>query len=201
MRKRRVSLLSDDILWSSFLLGDVEAYSELFYRFSDAMFCYGCKFTGDRELVKDCIQDTFVKLINSREKLIATNNNIKAYLFVALKRIILASMERNVSTLSISDFVNDDFIVEISDNDQCENVLPEQRAALKKAIGELTPRQREAIYLYYIQEIPLKDIPALLDMNYQSTRNLLHRAMLKLRTNLNDSQLGIAVILTQCLSM
>ncbi len=201
MRKRNASSMPEEILWSNFILGDVDAYSELFYRYSDAMYCYGCKFTTDRELVKDCIQDTFVKLYNSRGNLRESNNYIKAYLFVALKRIIFSSLDRETVTLSIGDIANDDFIVDLNDENECDNYSLKQRMALKKAIDELTPRQREAIYLYYIQEIPLKDIPALLDMNYQSTRNLLHRAMLKLRNNLNDSPLGIVAILVQYLSI
>jgi Sigma-70, region 4. len=48
----------------------------------------------------------------------------------------------------------------------------------------LTSRQREAIYLRYIREVPLEDIASMLNMNYQSTRNLIHRSILKLRKEL-----------------
>ena len=50
-----------------------------------------------------------------------------------------------------------------------------------KLLDELPPRQKEAIYLYYIQEIPLKEIAVLMDMEYQSIRNLISRSLRKLR--------------------
>jgi len=56
---------------------------------------------------------------------------------------------------------------------------------LNKAITRLTLRQQEAIYLRYIQELPMKEVSTMLDMNYQSTRNLLHRAITKLRDDMD----------------
>ena len=52
---------------------------------------------------------------------------------------------------------------------------------LMKMLDELPPHQKEAIYLYYIQEIPLKEIAVLMDMEYQSIRNLISRGLRKLR--------------------
>lgn len=55
--------------------------------------------------------------------------------------------------------------------------------------------------LYYIQEIPLNELPALLGMNYQSTRNLIHRAMTKLRQCMQlTSSASMSFLLFQYLS-
>lgn len=81
-----------------------------------------------------------------------------------------------------------------------EEYSEEDRQRLARALKELTPRQREAVYLYYIQEVPLSEIPDLLGMNYQSVRNLLHRAMLKLRQSVSTSELGISLVLLRYLS-
>jgi RNA polymerase sigma factor (sigma-70 family) len=45
----------------------------------------------------------------------------------------------------------------------------------------LTPRQRQAFQLYYIEERKYEEICQLMDMNYHSVRNLVHRGMLRLR--------------------
>jgi RNA polymerase sigma factor (sigma-70 family) len=45
----------------------------------------------------------------------------------------------------------------------------------------LTPRQRQAFQLYYIDERKYDEICEIMDMNYHSVRNLVHRGMLKLR--------------------
>ncbi len=77
----------------------------------------------------------------------------------------------------------------------------EIKLQLSKALKTLTARQQEAIYLYYIQEIPLKELSTLLDMNYQSTRNLIHRAMTKLRQHIKPTfSVSIPLLLFQYLS-
>lgn len=45
----------------------------------------------------------------------------------------------------------------------------------------LTNRQRQAITLYYLEERKYDEICQILQMNYHSVRNLMHRGMLKLR--------------------
>lgn len=48
-------------------------------------------------------------------------------------------------------------------------------------MDELTPRQRQVFTLYYIEQRKYEDICGIMQMNYHSVRNLVHRGMLKLR--------------------
>ena len=52
---------------------------------------------------------------------------------------------------------------------------------LESLMCRLSPRQREALTLYYIEEKKYEDICSIMDMNYQSVRNLMHRGLTKLR--------------------
>lgn len=65
-----------------------------FERYVRVLFMYGSQFTGDRELVKDCIQDVFVKIYSNRSNLRPTDN-IKYYLFAALRNSLLNNLKRN----------------------------------------------------------------------------------------------------------
>lgn len=174
---------SEQDLWQAFLSSDKNAFACLFENYADAMYAYGCKMTPDRELVKDVIQDVFVKLYNNRQNL-RDNVSIKAYLFTAVKRTLLNVFQAQ-RNLSINNAENIQFELEQismdSYDDGSSKYDDEVRQQLAKALEQLSPRQKEAIYLYYIQEIPLNEIPLLLEMNYQSTRNLIHRAITKLR--------------------
>ena len=49
-------------------------------------------------------------------------------------------------------------------------------------LNTLTPRQREAFQLYYLDERKYDEICDIMNMNYHSVRNLVHRGMIKLRT-------------------
>lgn len=70
------------------------ANAHIFERYVRVLFMYGSQFTGDRELVKDCIQDVFVKIYSNRSNLRPTDN-IKYYLFAALRNSLLNNLKRN----------------------------------------------------------------------------------------------------------
>ena len=59
-----------------------------------------------------------------------------------------------------------------------EQMQFQQVAALMQC---LTPRQREAITLYYLEGRKYPEVCERMQMNYHSVRNLMHRGMLKLR--------------------
>lgn len=52
---------------------------------------------------------------------------------------------------------------------------------LNTAMEVLSPRQREAIYLKFVSNLSYEEISNLLEINYQSARNLIFRGVEKLR--------------------
>lgn len=64
-------------------------------------------------------------------------------------------------------------------------ISEEETQKLKRIVEdllkELTPRQREAIYLRYMQEMDYEDIAILLNMNVNSARRLVSRGIDSLR--------------------
>lgn len=190
-------------LWHAFLSSDKNAFAYLFEKYADAMYAYGRKMTPDAELVKDAIQDVFVKLYNNRQNLRETVS-VKGYLFIALKRTLL-NLSQAHSILCLEEMDEVRFEIELISRNAFEEEAScydeEMEQQLAKALETLSARQREAIYLYYIQEIPLNELPALLGMNYQSTRNLIHRAMTKLRQCMQlTSSASMSFLLFQYLS-
>lgn len=71
----------------------------------------------------------------------------------------------------------DSFFTLFSEND--EDLL--QKHKLQKALEKISPRQRESIYLRFIQELDYEEIGAILEINYQSAKNLVSRTLIKLR--------------------
>ena len=51
----------DNDLWLLFLGGDEDSFAEIYRRQYRNLYAYGTKFILDDELVKDCIQDLFIK--------------------------------------------------------------------------------------------------------------------------------------------
>jgi RNA polymerase sigma factor (sigma-70 family) len=179
---------TDVTLWQHIRAGSNNAYEQLFIRYADFMLAYGLKFTVDRELVKDVIQNVFTRIISNHGN-IGETDNVKAYLLASLRREIAVSMH-NKNTLSLdNDEPRFNIMPMVAEADSLDDGEDKEQliALLNKAIERLTPRQQEAVYLRYIQELPMKEVSTMLDMNYQSTRNLLHRAITKLRDDMDGN--------------
>jgi RNA polymerase sigma factor (sigma-70 family) len=160
----------------------MEHISHLYDTYVNCLFNFGCKFTSDREMLKDCIQDVFVKLYTKRDEL-GEIDNIKSYLLISLKNRIYDEFRRNV-------FISDTAVEEISAQPVTQNVeekylvkenMQIENNMIKHLFLQLSPRQREALTLYYIEERKYEDICVIMGMNYQSVRNLMHRSLLRLR--------------------
>lgn len=175
---------NDYELWESFRDGNDKAFSEIFNRHVQMLFRYGVKFITDEEMVKDSIQELFVKLYHNRQNLSSTDN-IHLYLFRALKNKLIDALYSRKDTVSLSSTVLPFEIAnpeEPDTEDDWDRIV--QKSRLNKGLQALTARQREAIYLRYTMDMSLEEISSLLEMNYQSVRNLIHRSVEKLRKEL-----------------
>lgn len=167
----------------AFQSGDNNAFSTLYDMHVNILFNYGCKLTTDKELLKDCIHDVFVKLYTKRSELGAIDN-FKSYLLISLKNKLCDELRRRM-------FMSDTAVEDLNPTSAADDVERKYLAKekfivesnlVRRLLGELSPRQREALTLYYIEEKKYEDICTIMDMNYQSVRNLMHRGITKLRT-------------------
>lgn len=168
-------------IWKRFLDGDESVLSDIYNDQYARLYAYGIKFVTDKELVKDCIQDLFVKIFCNRKQLKETKN-LNTYLIRALKNKLYDALSAHVEMYDIDDIyfdlsADDAFLSLYSETD--EELAQKQK--LKSALEQLSSRQREAIYLKFIQNIDYGELGDLLDINYQSAKNLVSRAIIKLR--------------------
>lgn len=178
-------------VWNNFRQGDNEAFSTLFEVYLDSLYRYGLKFVQDENLVKDCVQDLFVKLYSNRSSLSPTANP-KFYLLHSLKNMIIDSLARDkrMSYISSNDLP---FIATVYYESEEESIDDEKiNQKVQKALSVLNDRQKEAIYLKYQLDLSYEEVSQLLDINYQSARNLIHRAITKIRS---VTELSVFVLL------
>lgn len=167
---------------ADFINGDTAAFSKLYNLHVNMLYNYGCKLTTDVELLKDCIQEVFIKIYNKRLEL-DTVANFKSYIIISLKNKLCDESRKRVN---LSDVAVEDLDVVSNDNIEKDYIANEKEMLdgvfVSKMLDQLSPRQRKAIILYYIEEKKYEDICAIMNMNYQSVRNLIHRGISKLRT-------------------
>lgn len=174
--------LDDSILWSNLKKGDEKAFSILFKKHYSQLVRYGNSFLPFPEKVQDCVQDVFTDIWIYRDKL---NDAVvvKAYLLSCVRKRISRSQERDrVFRLSTSvDSIKFLFDFSIEHHLIADEITADKVKRLNQLINDLPSRQKEALYLRYNQELTVDQIANMLDINYQSANNLLHRALLCLR--------------------
>jgi RNA polymerase sigma factor (sigma-70 family) len=173
-------------LVSAFQAGDTTAFSTLYDMHINILLNYGSKLTSDRELLKDCIHDVFVKLFTKRDELNMINN-LKSYLFISLKNRIYDEFRKRVY---ISDTEIEEAAPGLEVDDTEKSYLLREKEQMEtlmveRLLVQLSPRQREVLTLYYWDEKNYEDICKIMNMNYQSVRNLMHRSITKLRSLVN----------------
>ena len=163
--------------------GDNNAYDWLYITYVQRLYRFGLRFTSNKELVKDSIQDVFTNLYKSRNRL-TVPENVKVYLFISLKNTLIRllqkellynSYDQDIVHFSLEPTVEDIFIEQEFQDQQKEQV--------REILSLLTPRQQEIIYYRYVQEMSYEEIGQLMNMNSQSAQNLIQRSLKKIKEN------------------
>jgi RNA polymerase sigma factor (sigma-70 family) len=173
-------------LWKNFKSGDVGAYALIYQQYFFILFNYGKKISQDHELIKDCIQELFIKIWNNRENLNETTS-IKYYLFTALKRKLLDVL-RKPQLEFITDHAEDEGSVEaiqIADDTDDDNASP-QKDKVVKALNLLSQHQQKLLDMKFQKNLSNKEIADELGITIQSVYNAVFKALRSIRKQLSS---------------
>lgn len=184
----------DGELWNDLLTGDTKALEALYRRYYALLLNYGLKCISDDEMVRDCIQDLFVKLAKSTH--ISETKSPRSYLLKSLRNMINDKVS-SASYQAESFIFNDEVFSDIMSDDVADSIFGmndedvNMKKALAKALSQLTPQQKHILYLRYIKELSHKEVAEIMNMNVQSSMNLLSRSVSKLREIMKSYSLTI----------
>lgn len=171
--------MTDTELWRQLKKGNRNALETLFRRYYDDLFRYAVKFCGSEVVAEDHIQELFLRIWKKRENL-GCVTGVKTYLWTALRRSLITQSIKESRKSEIyaklggetnrMQFAVEEIIIQ-REKDR------EKRKALKGAIDELTPRQREIIYLRYYEGMTYEEIETITSLNYQTLRNYVYESL------------------------
>lgn len=175
--------LSDKALWNALKMGDMNAFSTLYKTFYPLLHNYGLKISKNNiELTEDCLQDFFIYLYDHRENL-ANLEVLNPYLYSSYRRSLINAIKKSSKTVSYDDqkglnfsFSKEDLMIK-----QEIDVLKEVK--IIKFLNELPRRQKEVLYLKYYSNLSITEISNVMEINYQSVVNMIHKSIKKLRQN------------------
>lgn len=181
--------------WKNFLEKDDESsFSVIYNKYVVDLFAYGISLGFHRENCKDAIQDVFIKIYLSKNN-ISKIENKTGYIFRSFKNRLIDLEKKNSGKDNINSF-DDKFTLEATVLDNIIDV--ETAAILKKKVNRLleniTPNQREAVYLKYVVGLNHKEIADILNIQEESARKLLYRAMEKLRESVSNDDISFLVL-------
>ena len=177
----------DDLMlyWNSFLAGNEEAFSKLYENLIHNLFSFGTTLTTDSELVKDCIQDVFIRLYLNRAQLTSVDN-IKVYLLIALKNALINKFKKQQVFQKFMESYGTEIQNELLDESKEERIIAQEsdddaQKMVAKYTSVLTMRQQEIIHYRFVDELTIDEIAKLLNVNYQSVANSIQRSLKKIR--------------------
>ena len=172
----------DDLSLQQFLSGDKSSFNILYNEHISSLLAYGMGLGFEKQRLKDTVQEIFIK-IYLRPQLLIGVQNIRLYLFRMLRNSYL-DQKRNKSHIKVDELDDENsFVIRISLHDDV--IEEDERICVENTIEELlsllTDRQREAIFLRYMNKMEYENIAQLLDISPHSVRKLVSRAILTMR--------------------
>ena len=182
--------LSDQFVWKALKEGDLKAFSILFKSYYPILYNYGLKISRSVPLTEDTLQDFFLYVYEHRENL-SDLDTIAPYLFSSYRRLLLKALKKKSKIVSFDQM--DTTIVDIEFT--AEEIIVNQESETFKnknivdLLNKLPKRQKEAMYLKYYSGLKTNDIAEIMNVNYQSVVNTIHKAIKNLREEVSILQL------------
>lgn len=170
--------MSDKILWRQLKEGNHSALESIYRTHFKHLINYGKKFSNDSATVEDAIQELFIELWNKRQTLGETDA-IKPYLLVSLRRKIIKSVKQIQKTTNDNEPTDYHFdaVLAIDETIINKEIRSEKKKQVAEAMLRLSNRQREVLYLKYEVNMEYEEISEAMNINYQSARNLVSKAI------------------------
>ena len=167
-------------LWKSMLAGDNNAFIAIYETHYQSLFAYGFSISTDRDLTKDCIQELFLEIWNTRSKVNKDVIDIRSYLFTWLRRKI--GKELNITS---SHQQKDFFATEETGFSECsyEELLvafqqsEENKEKVRKALKHLTKKQMEIIRLRFFENLSYSEIALQTSLSPRTVYNFVYEAL------------------------
>lgn len=180
----------DVLLWDSLRKGNDIAFSTLYKKYVQSLFNYGMHIHPNRDLIKDCIQELFIKFWEKRESL-GSIEKVSFYLFRSFKNLLFHKIEISSKKSSLTQDLIDQMAPELPvENFYINSEMVDQRIIrLKQAVLLLTDRQREVILLRFFQGFEAEEIAEIMNLSIPGVHNLLSLTIKSLREKIKWNDL------------
>lgn len=161
--------------------GDHHAFKDLVVKYELPLIRAVYKYTKDRELSEDIVQDSFIKVFKSASKF-QEKCSVKNWLY----KITLNTMKNKLRSLKSYEPLKETMV----DTNQPvieSTVLNYQLMRyLQMAIGLLPTKQQESLTLRVVQDLPFKQVAEQMNCHYDTAKANYRHAVIKVRNMMRE---------------
>ena len=170
-----IEALADELLAIRCQLGERAAFDVLIARWHEPVWRYLRRLANSDDVASDLSQDTWIRVLRGIGAL-REPGKLRPWLFgiarrVAMDRLRFEYVRRGADDVEIDELPADDATQD----------LEVDLAAIDTALAVLPVSEREMLTLFYLRELSLAEIAALLAMPVGTVKSRLYRARLELR--------------------
>ena len=166
--------------------GNLKAFEKLYNSYYDELCIYALKYTPNRSLIEDIVQDTFIDLWSNRKKIRITSS-LKGYLcrvvYNKLMDAFKSNSKKNDAYLSYYQSSIKDFASAVENDDDYKTELLEN---LELCISKLPKRCKNVFLETKISGLKYQQISDKLDISIKTVEGHVRRAYAFLKGCMND---------------
>ncbi len=165
--------------------GSYDSFRVLYDRWVSRLFQFAFKLVKSEELAQDIVQDTFVKIWETHEK-IDPEKSFKSFIFTIAYHRFINHFRTQLRQPLMGDYL--DYTASLTSENTAEQHLSMEifLKRLEEAKKKLTPRQRELFEMSREQDLSNAEIEERLGISNQAVRNRIAAAMRIIREEMKD---------------
>jgi RNA polymerase sigma-70 factor (ECF subfamily) len=178
------TILTDNQLMQIFVHeGDNIAFERLYHKYKDALIRFSYGYTFNHAKAEEIVHETFLKVYRFKDSY-DPKKTFSTWLWTICKNTNLDSLDKTKNYKE--EYFNDTVLESLESTDSAleEMISNAAKETLHKAIQTLAISQREALLLWMNDDLNFEEMGQILGKSGQAVKNLVHRAKLGIKSEL-----------------
>lgn len=175
-------MISDKVLYSFFLEGDIASFEELVIRHRHSLVYFIMQYVKSYQIAEDIAQEVFA-YIYVKPEVYSSEYAFKTFLYTLGKRRAIDYVRKDAKTAQVS--LNE---MDLADTTALEDIIfkKEEGIYLRNYLNELKQEYRQVILLIDFYNLSLAETARIMDKSVSAIKVLSHRARKRLKKNLEE---------------
>ena len=173
----------DRALVEQALAGELEAFNRLVELYQDYLYAMTVRVVRDRDVAEDAVQEAFLSAYRNLDRFSGTSfRSWLTRIAINAAKDILRKRKRRPAE-PYPEWEDESWQPQAPESESPEHVslVRQQRAALSRAMADITDDQRAAIILFDVQGYDCQEIAAMTGVSVGTVKSRIHRGRLALR--------------------